>query len=370
MDKEAPLPKESPRISHRVLKNLITNLPPERLAEIPVASLPDNIPVNLVDQAHKGKRQVLEDKLLEHQAFILSIREIIRRELGVQGLNAYDLAQQEFSTSHLEKFSSKFLEYKAYKKYFDFAAQDDGPERLLALLEKEEQEAEDMHHDYLELVRAEKSLRNAALPEEAQSRVDHARQALTKLIKLHESHLGQYFAERLALAVAEMKQISEHIQSQDQERAKLMAQMDMVEFVAHSEDKLLGHTIYRAGRDGDLGLDAKRIREQLLNLELSYGESELMRWMDYMVDYFLHFNRGIEDDVLFGKARKYIQQLMSLSFQMSQLNTKGVSRNPTESEYLQQLQDYQQRSRDYMESYFERRAGDLYDQSRVNLFSQ
>lgn len=369
MDKEAPLPKETPRITVKVLRNLIINLPPERLAELPVASLPDNIPMSLVDQTHAGKRAILEDKLLEHQAFILSIREVIRRELGTRGMNAYDLAQQEFSTSHLEKFSSKFLEYKAYKSYFDFQAQDDGPQCLLALLEKEQQEAEDMHHDYLELIRAEKSLRNAALPSGVQERVDLARNQLLKLISVHKSHLGQFFAERLALAVAEMRQVSQQIQENQPNRDQVTLKIEMLEATADSENKLLGDRIYRPGREKSVAIEAKELKDQLFSLELSYGETELKRWLDYMVDYFMHFNKEINADPLFAKARKYIQRLMSLSFQMSETHTAAISTDTASHTRAEELHQYQQRSRDYMESYFDRRAGDLYQQSHSTLFS-
>lgn len=362
------MPRNSPRISLKVLRNLIINLPPERLAELPVDSLPDNIPVGLVDQAHPGKRAILEDKLLEHQAYILSVREIIRRELGVHGINAYDLAQQDFSTTHLEKFSSRFKEYQAYKGYFDFQSQDDGAQTLLGMLDKEQPEAEDMQHDYLELLRAEKCLRNAALPEHVQDRVERARVVLNRLIQLHESHLSQYFSERLALAVIEMRRFREEMEVTQSQRGQVLSRIELREQTGDEDSKLLSDNLYRSPSSEIGGVDAKLLSEQLFSLELPYGEAELTRWMDYMVDYFLHFKEGIEADPLFTKANKYLQALMSLSFQMSQATTRKIREDQFADERSAELAQYQQRSREYMEHYFERRAGDLYEQSRSTLF--
>lgn len=364
---EVALLKDASTISLTVLKNLIQHLSPEQLADLPADSLPDHVPMSLLENLDGRKRLILEDKLLAHQSHVLKIREVIRRELGATGLNAYDLAQQNFSTAHIEQFSDRFKEYQAFKKYFNLDAEENGAQRLLNMLAREQETARDMEHDYMELLRARKTLTHAALPDQAQQRVDRALGQLDKLITLHQDHLSQYVTERLALTVKQMSDIKQLIVDSrpDWEKVRLRIAADS----AGEETGLLSEAIQHRSNITDGKTTApKTLKEQVLALQLPYSESDLTDWMDCVLDYFLYFHERVRSDTLFAKARKYLMYLMDAHFENNALESHHFLHNLSEEKMADTMREYHQRSREYVENYFQERAGDLMEQMRETLF--
>ncbi len=359
---DVPISKQS-IISIAVLERLIDNLPPAALASLPVESLPDNIPVELVTSAPEVKASILEDLLLEHQRFMLNIRQSIQNNLGIAGINAYELAQQGCSAPHLSSLKANLHEYRAYKRYFSFEQENEGSSRLLHLLEEHHPAIEDIRHDYFELKHAKTSLQsNTSLPDILQNRISQAQRSLEAMLEERSILLAQYFTERLALVISIMVGHSEELETQLGHWNRLKDQALAISKELEESERLLTPKLYRSATTEHprqhISLSLESLRDKLATVQLPYSEDELTHWMDILVDYHCHMNDSAtsSNDVLFEKARKHIHRLLSYHFESELVTSLPISSSEKIHHDAQKLQGFLGKSHDYLENYLKERT--------------
>ncbi len=348
-------------ISVNVLRRLVDNLPPAALAALPIERLPDSIPVEIVSDADPQKADILEDMMLRHQQYMLGVRQSIRKALGSAALDAYDLAQQDHSTRHLAHMKSNLHEYKAYKKYFSFDQEREGAARLLTLIEEQHPVIEEIRHDYFALLEARKNLASAdKLPADISQRIALCQHKLDSLIEEHRAVLSQYFTERLALCVSIMTNFSGELEAELGHWSNLKQQAITISGELEESEKLLTPKIYRSPVSDEPGqhltLTLESLREKLANVQLPYTEEDLTHWMDILVDYHCHFEKHLDNDKLFEKARKHVYRLLSYHFESELITSLPVTSSEKIHHDAQKLQGFLGKSRAYLERYLKERS--------------
>lgn len=355
-------------ISINVLQRLVDKLPAAALASLPIAQLPDSIPVKIVDGASADKAKILEDMMLRHQQYMLQLRHTIKDSLGTKALEAYDLAQQDHSTGHLSLLKSNLHEYKAYKKYFNFQQKEEGAARLLNLLEEQHPNILEIRHDYFELLGAQEALQQRSkTPGEIALRLELSSIKLSSLIEELRALLSQYFTERLALCVSIMTGFSSELENDLGHWNSLKQQAVTISGELEESEKLLTPKIYRSPAPSEpgqyLSLSLESLREKLASVQLPYSEDELTHWMDILVDYHCHFEPEAKADPLFEKARKHIYRLLSYHFESELITSLPVSSSEKIHHDSKQLQGFLNKSRHYLETYLKERSSEALQSS-------
>ncbi len=300
--------REQPSISLEMLHKLIRELPAEAIKSLPVEKLPDNIPADIADEAPFYSRNAVETLIMEANAYQLSMRMRLQRDLGEEIITAIDQSHQAGQTANVRVFRSKVMELIAARQK---AARGEGKLNIRQLSSQIKRLSDllidvrmEQGKDRRMLVLLEENTPSEArlLPPvlEAKNRL---KQAINELDRL----LGHFFTVRLQLARQEMRLKRKHVESMLEKRETLRLQLQELnrDLQNLSAQGLLARTFHRKQHSEQ----KERIKGQITRLvtdikttEVVISETELTAWLDAVVDASLH-----------PQTRQFLRELLTQS---------------------------------------------------------
>ena len=272
-------------------RRLITTIPSRELARVPPESLPDHIPLDLIENAPPDVAATIETLIFQRQSSVMHDLNTLRDRLGEEAVGAYDMAALPRTTASIRALLEKLRDIQQRLRHdSDSKTTTLSPQEALDELEALASLANDVSDYYRKLLAARKALRKSVRQHDADllSFLKKIDRKLRRRCALHRNVLDQYHSQKLVVTVQVMRDFRERIlihdkalKEQASRRQLLEQRLQDVQRKARQFPANTGfrHLLERL-RDE---LDALQRQQRVLPIPL--GEEDLELWLDVIVDH-------------------------------------------------------------------------------------
>lgn len=324
--------KDKPQIPLEVFVKLAHTLSPEELAKLPAEKLPENIPLDLVEQAPYYSRRALEDLILAANAYHLQRRMELQEKYGEEVVAALDLAKKTTAAANIRVFKNKLADLaeltEQYKQTRD--------RRHLDLLAKNVKHINgllmDVRTENASISRAAMLLKDVyPISDDDEALIRCSIERLQQINERIEHLLAEYFLLRLMIINREMQEKNRQINQLEDEYFRLQKEIDILREELERSQTLWKRAIQR----GKANKEAEELQRRIAQLvaeqkskEIAISENDLTLWLDTIVDVSLHpFTRQRSRKVV-TDARVALYNLLNKYCMMQEGGAKQIARNP------------------------------------------
>lgn len=348
-----------PRISLAVFRRMLRTLSVDDLRRLPVESLPDEIPLDVIEAAPPEMRQVLEDL-----SFAVGSRQLGRwsddaERFGDDVAAALGLADQERPQGRVEALERAVGElageWQERSRGSDF-----DPRGFVERIGRIEPMADEVRQEYRQLLQARERIDAAVETHGRTERLGEARARLEADLGRAESALGGYFAVNLAVARREMRLQREHIEVYAFEDEELGRRLDVLQQRLERSQSVLR----RGLRPKTARRERERLQQRIAELmserdarEWVIAEADMTRWLDAVVDASLYGREQSEQVLRDGRLQLY--QLLNLFCRQQEDAAKRIAQNPFMQLDPEQAIEFLLISERFIVGYFARKRNDL-----------
>ncbi len=272
-------------------RRLITTIPSRELARVPPESLPDHIPLDLIENAPPDVAATIETLIFQRQSSVMHDLNTLRDRLGEEAVGAYDMAALPRTTASIRALLEKLRDIQQRLRHdSDSKTTTLSPQEALDELEALASLANDVSDYYRKLLAARKALRKSVRQHDADllSFLKKIDRKLRRRCALHRNVLDQYHSQKLAVTVQVMRDFRERILIHDKALKEQAARRQLLEQrlqdVQRKARQFPANTGFRhlleRLRDE---LDALQRQQRVLPIPL--GEEDLELWLDVIVDH-------------------------------------------------------------------------------------
>ena len=272
-------------------RRLITTIPSRELARVPPESLPDHIPLDLIENAPPDVAATIETLIFQRQSSVMHDLNTLRDRLGEEAVGAYDMAALPRTTASIRALLEKLRDIQQRLRHdSDSKTTTLSPQEALDELEALASLANDVSDYYRKLLAARKALRKSVRQHDADllSFLKKIDRKLRRRCALHRNVLDQYHSQKLVVTVQVMRDFRERILIHDKALKEQAARRQLLEQrlqdVQRKARQFPANTGFRhlleRLRDE---LDALQRQQRVLPIPL--GEEDLELWLDVIVDH-------------------------------------------------------------------------------------
>ncbi|WP_200176841.1 hypothetical protein [Ectothiorhodospira shaposhnikovii] len=314
-----------------VFKKLVSALSPEELSRLPPEKLPENIPLDLVEDAPLYSRRALEDLILAANAFHLEARLAIQDHYGDEVMTALDKSKVVGNTANVKIFHNKLQDLETVHDQWR-------EKENQALLERLGNGIRTLNALLLD-VRAENSDTSLAakLLRAQSAELEHEgmfQQAISRLYRHSErieGLLARFFRVRLDIVQHEMHGKLQQINSLDQQSEVLRQQIEHLRGELEETQTLWRRTIKKTQTNHQAEHLQARISALVTEQrarEVSISETQLTLWLDALVDTALHPRTRQTMPAQQSEARMALYALLNRYCQQQENSAMQIARNP------------------------------------------
>lgn len=277
-----------PVLNLNTLIQLFRSLPPERIAQIPVEQLPENIPMNITNNLPLANRSAVEDLLLAASSYHLARRSRDEQTYGDKVVSALDRAKFCGDTANVRVFKDKIVsmvnmlqDYKRNREKYEiglFVKNISHIDGLLVDVRSEQVDA----HKALKLL-ADTEPKGEADRERFNTAIDKLKIQAVAVDKL----LGEYYVLRLKVMARAINGKRLELEEYEQSIEDIPAQIVELRKKLETSHSLWRRTLSRRKAIEE----AKAIQDQISELvhqmkegEVVIAENDLTLWLDTIVD--------------------------------------------------------------------------------------
>ncbi len=344
------------RIPLQAFRQLVRSLPPAKLAEIPAESLPENIPVDLIEEVPLRSRRVVEDLLLAANTYHMRKRNALHATLGEEGINALDLAGTATHTATLRVFTQKLQDLRERKARWQNSSQASYLDAVAKGIRSMNNMMLDVRAEDSEISQAIQLLESKFDPH-ASFAPDIAR-ALSILKNASgeiEQLLAEFYIIRLHGVSAEMRDKLDEIQRMEGMAGEIRYQIeqfrnDLERIRSRWRSVLARNKVNHEAED--IQNNISRLATELKTLEVAISENSLTDWLDAVIDASLHpFTRDQVSDTS-NSAREALYQLLHKYCAIQEHSALQIARNPFLQVDPEQVIRYTLMSEQFILDYF------------------
>ncbi len=271
-------------------RKMITRIPSGELAKMPPETLPDNIPLDLIQNAPPDIAATIETLIFQRQSSVMHNLNRLRDSLGADATEAYDMASLPRITPAIRTLLEKLREIQRRLRDDNQDETPLSPQEALEALEALGGIANDVGDYYHKLLAARKSLRGVRhrRDDELLAFLKKIDGKLRRRCALHRNVLDQYHSQKLLVTVQVMRDYRDRIQAHADELSAHNARRQQL------EQRLLDaeRKVRRFPANSGFRHLAERLRDELdalikgqRPLPIPLGEEELELWLDVIVDH-------------------------------------------------------------------------------------
>lgn len=345
--------RAQPAISLAVFRRMLETISPERLRQIPVESLPEEIPLDLVESARAELQPILQDLALAVGSHQVSRWDGDREQYG----DATAAALEEADRHHAHGEADRFLQAVR-----DLASQwRDRHNDFSSRLEGLSPQLDGLREEHGRLVQALQRIDDAIETQGTVKRLSSARTRLATDIERFETALASYYALNLNIARAEMRAKREEIEANAYEEKRIQERIDKL----HERLEESQSTWRRNLRPGVARRERERLQQrihdlnqQLKDRETVIAERDMTRWLDAVVDASLYV-RGTKAEQVLRDGRLQLFKLLNLFCMQQEAAAKQVAQNPFLQLDAGQAIEFLLVSERFIVQYFSRKRSDV-----------
>lgn len=345
------------RMSLEEFVGMIRSRQIQELANLPLESLPDNIPAELIRGAAQPLRGLLEKLAFEVGARELREQQLFERMFGSTVARAIDLAHDnEAEIAHqllLQKITdlTPTLEKWRSGKMTNYAM----GQAIQPLRESVIQ----IHSLRARLARATLVLQDCLKnPGSFTEKLQHNIARLNKQAGEIDLALGDFHRLHLEIVAAEMHEKHLQINASDGNKKALFEQLHAIEEVLRRPASLASKFMPWANRK-QTEENKERLSElhqRILSEDWVMSETQLMRWLDVLVDANLY---ATDQTALLKSAREDMYFLLTAFCEQQEAAARNVARNPFVQADPQQAIQFMLMSERMILDYFARKRAEI-----------
>jgi len=348
-----------PRIPIDVFRKMIATLPPDEISKIPPEKLPENIPVDLVDEAPIYSRSALETLILSANSYHLQQRMDLQQRYGDELLEAMDISKTMLNTATLRVFKNKLDDMQKLRKRWHETRNRDQRDQLISSIKNMQGQVLDVRAENARLTRALRLLKETKpiLQEDAEA-IQTSTERLRKGSSYIEQRLAEFFLLRLEALNTEMQQRYKEILSFEEESAILDQEIEGLRAKLERSQSVWKRTFQRDKSNHEMeelqNLISTLVAERQ-NKEGTISENDLTLWLDTIVDASVHpFTRERVNNVM-GIARRALFYLLSKYCAQQEASAMQIARNPFLQIDAKQAIKYMLMSEQFILDYFSKK---------------
>lgn len=334
-------------------RQLLERISAEELRQLPVDSLPDEIPLELVESARDDLRPILEDLSLTVGSRHLQRWGGDRQRFGEKAALALEEADRPHSHELADRFRQAVQDLASQwrDRHNDFSTR----------LERLEPQLDTLREEHGRLVFALQRIDDAIDANGHERRLDSGRMRLAEEVEHVERALATYYGLNLAVARSEMRAKREEIDSRQFEDRQIQERIDTLhEKLEKSQGAWRRKLQPSAARRERERLQARihELTQDLKNRETVIAERDMTRWLDAVVDASL-FAKGNEADRVLRDGRLQLFHLLNHFCAQQESAARQVAQNPFLQLDAQQTIEFLMVSERFIVQYFSRKRSDL-----------
>ncbi len=325
-------PRKAPPIPLPALRQLVRSLPPAKLEQIPPETLPENIPVDLIEEVPLQSRRVVEDLLLAANTYHMRKRNAMQSDLGEAGMHALDLARSATHTATLRVFTQKLQDLRERKMRWDQS-------KSAAHLEALSKGVRSMNNMLLD-VRAEDSEITQAIGlltekyDDTKAYADDVARALDALKNASseiEQLLAEFYLIRLSGLAQEMRAKEKAIKQMEEAASEKRDQIEELRNDLERTRSVWRKTFarHKVNHEAETIQDTiSQLAMELKTMEVAISETDLTDWLDTVIDASLHPFIREQAAATCNAARQSLYLLLHKYCAMQESSALQVARNP------------------------------------------
>ncbi|MGD8497685.1 MAG: hypothetical protein PVG82_02180 [Chromatiales bacterium] len=323
---------DKPEIPLDVFIKLAYTLPPDEIAKLPPEKLPENIPVELVEDAPMYSRRALEELILAVNAYHLQRRLDLQARYGEDVLAALDRAKTSNTSATVRVFKNKLTDLVAVSEQFITSSEPEHLELLANNVKHINGLLMDVRTENTNIARSLHLLNDQGqVHHEDRKQFDFAGERLRNSHEDVERLLAEYFLLRLMIINREMQEKNRQANRLEEEAEHIQHDIDMLR-----EELERSQTLWkRAVQRGKANREAEDIQRRIGQLvaeqkarEIAINENDLTLWLDTIVDVSLHpFTRQQSRRVV-AEARVALYNLLNKYCMNQEGSAMQIARNP------------------------------------------
>ncbi|MCG5501504.1 hypothetical protein [Ectothiorhodospira lacustris] len=326
-----PPAAHQPAIPMGVFRKLVATLTPEELARLPPDKLPENIPLDLVEDAPLYSRRTLESLILAANAYHLGRRLDLQDRYGDEVMAALDKSKVTGNTANVKIFHYKLedlerlhSQWRADEEPIILERLGNGIRTLNALLL-------DVRAENSDTSMAAQLLRTRTVDAEHTETIQQAITELRTHSERIEGLLGRYFRLRLDIVRHEMHGKLQQISRLDQQAEVLREQIEHLRTELEQTQTLWRRTLKKNQTNHQADHLQSRISALVAEQrarEVSISENQLTLWLDALVDAALHPKTRQAMSGHQSDARVALYALLNRYCQQQEASAMQIARNP------------------------------------------
>ncbi|MDX1608611.1 MAG: hypothetical protein R3225_00635 [Halofilum sp. (in: g-proteobacteria)] len=350
---------KSPKISLPMFRRMLQSMTPEQLRQLPAESLPDDIPLDLIEEAPPELRELLEDLSFSVSSRQLSEWDHDLKTFGREVASAIEYAGQHRPRSAAEAFDSAVEELSA--QWRQQRREDNLDEVAFARRLERLGSVRELQDEAGRLGRAVSTI-DAAIAEQGENeRIRQAREQLMQDFRRIERSLASYHALSIDLVRREMHRKRNEIEAHAFEDEQLQKRLEVLNQRLQKSQSLLRRSL----RPGVARQERERLETRIRELlkereerEWVIDENDMTRWFDSVVDANLYLDENKHAQSL-RDARMQLFKLLNLFCQQQEDAAQQVARNPFLQLDPQQAIEFLLISERFIVGYFAQKRKDL-----------
>jgi len=348
------------RIPLGLFRRMLQTMSPQELRRLPVQSLPEEIPLEVIEQAPPALRSVLEDL-----SFAVSSQQLGRWREDEEGYGtpvaaALERSDQRGWASRAQNLS-KAVQALAAQWRERVAGQAVDARPFVVRLDELAPEMREVRAESGRLMEAVDRLDEALGEYGEVDRLREGRVRLSRELEHVEQSLADYHMLVLEIVRSEMRRQREQIEDSSFEDEQIQKRLDLLHDRLEKSQSFLRRNLRpRVARQ-----ERERLQQRITELlgernarEWVIAESDMTRWLDGVVDASLYV-QGAEQEHVLRDGRLQLYQLLNLFCGQQERAAQQVARNPFMQLDPQQAIEFLLISERFILGYFARKRGDV-----------
>ncbi|ACL74141.1 hypothetical protein [Thioalkalivibrio sulfidiphilus] len=323
--------RHQPLIPMAVFRKLAHSLSPDELSRLPPEKLPDNIPLDFVEEVPLYSRSAVETLILAANAYHLQQRMAIQEVFGEDVLNALDRSKRTGNKANVKIFRQKLSDLEKLDQQWRQQGDDLSLQRLVASLKTLNGLLMDVRAEVTEATRAARLLRAQHPDYEQMATFEEAIARLHAHAEDIELLLARFYLIRTGISHHEMQAKARQIGQLDEDFRRLGEQIEDLREQLERSQALWRRALVR----GKANLEGEQLQQRISDMvaeqrakEVVISENDLTLWLDAIVDASLHPFTRKKVARSISEARMALYTLLNRYCLQQEQSAMQIARNP------------------------------------------
>ena len=311
---------------------LVSKLPPAKIAELPLEILPPNIPADISEQVPPAVRSALEDLLLNINSLHLKNRMADVDNYGEEIVSAMDKAKISCGSNILRVFKNKILHLINLLQTAKQENKTIPEDTLISQINSINNLLIDVRSEAQSMGQTLQIINNAKpISESDAARFSELKATMSKAFSATENTLGEYYILRLKLLAKVITDKRRDIENNEKITEEHRVELSALQEELEQTKGLWKRTVKRKSTLQEEQLVQKRIEELIAEInekETVISENDLMLWLDTIVEASLNKTSEQRVSKSLRTARISLYYLLNKFCKIQEESAIQIAQNP------------------------------------------